>query len=253
MLPDMTASSDYNSFIGLLDTTHFGHDVLDVLTRCDKEDFIICFDDSIALWNDSPVIAKDCGDPCIYRGDVLTKITQFLVDKRSAVISFDAYQLCLAFCEIHDLQCAGIIDEPSDVVSYNRLGVDNNVDWHGIVAENSIISYIGGGTNSGNFCWRVEDGVGNLASYHVDLITVRHSDKHVGIFGAGLTQDIWMRSHAPNGSNIEPVLKLSQSIAISVDDSDVARFLGQVLGKIATNFTGSENDDLHIATLRIPA
>ena len=62
-----------------------------------------------------------------------------------------------------------------------------------------------------------------------------------------------MRSHAPNGSNIEPVLKFSQSIAISVDDGDVARFLGQVLGKIAANFTSSKNDDLHIATLRIPA
>ena len=43
------------------------------------------------------------------------------------------------------------------------------------------------------------------------------------------------------------------NIARIVDDGDVARFLGQVLGKVTANFTGPKDDDLHVATLRMPA
>ena len=57
---------------------------------------------------------------------------------------------------------------------------------------------------------------------------------------------------ALDGSNIEPVLKISQLIGVTIDNGNITGFFRQVLGKIGSNFTSTKDNDFH-ATLRIPA
>ena len=51
-----------------------------------------------------------------------------------------------------------------------------------------------------------------------------------------------MRRLPAYGANIKSILKLAQPIGIVVHDSNVARFLGQVLGQVAADFTGPEDN-----------
>ena len=54
-----------------------------------------------------------------------------------------------------------------------------------------------------------------------------------------------MRGHSANGANVESILEFAQTVAVDINLCDVAGFLGQVLGEVAADFTGTKDDDFH--------
>ena len=166
--------------------------MFDIASRGNEKDFIVCFNDSISLGYDGTILTKNGSHAGIDQRHVLAQIAKFLVYQWAAVVSLDANQLDLPVGKVHDLKCTGVIDKPTDIVGHDRLWINDDVNWHIVIAKDPAVPDIGGGSNPSNLGRRVEDGIGDLAGHHVDFVAVGDSNQHVSIFGTGLPEDIRM-------------------------------------------------------------
>jgi hypothetical protein len=90
----------------------------------------------------------------------------------------------------------------------------------------------------------VEDGVGDLAGHHVDLVDVGHRDDHVGVGGPCPLQHVRVRPVADDALDVEAVAQRLDQARGLVDDGDVI-VLRQALGNSPADLAGAADDDFH--------
>jgi hypothetical protein len=79
------------------------------------------------------------------------------------------------------------------------------------------------GANAADLLGGLEQGMGDAAGHHVDLIALRHGDDHVGILSAGELEYVWVRRLAGDHADVDVVFELTQALGVGVDDGNVVR------------------------------
>ena len=85
----------------------------------------------------------------------------------------------------------------------------------------------------------------DLAGDHVDLVGAGHRDQHVGIFAAGLTQNVGVGRGTDHRPDVETVLQFAQPLLVDIHDRDVVLFIGQMFGQRTADLTGTQNNNFH--------
>ena len=245
---DVAAAGDDHALVVVLKTTQFAHDGADVVLGCNKEHFVIGFDNGVAFRNDGAPATEDGRHTGVHIGHVFAQLAQLVADQWAAVISAHRHQLYPAAGKVHHLQGARVLNQATNIIGDYLLGADDHIDGQGVFVEQLFRpAGVVGGADTGNLGGGAEQGVGHLTGDHVHLVRVGYGDQHVGVFGAGLFQYRRVAAHAAHGADVEPVAELTQTLRIGVDDGDVVALVGQVFRQGAPHLTGTENNDLHVS------
>jgi len=105
----------------------------------------------------------------------------------------------------------------------------------------------------GNFCWSMEQGVGDLASDHIGFIAIGDSENHIRIFSPCPRQHTGVCRLPLHGAYIKPILYLSQQLGILIYNGNVIGFRSQIVCHRGADLTRTQNDYFHLFILPVEA
>jgi hypothetical protein len=190
------------------------------------------------------VLAEDGRDPGLHARTNPAQVPQLAADEGAAVIGADAHEGDPAPGEIQHLERTRMFDQALDLAGDDLLRRDQHVHGNGIAPEQSRMLVVVPCPCTRDPSLHVEQGRGDLAGHHVDLVRVGHGDQHRRIAGASRLQDRRIRAEADQ--HIHPQIRLQglQALPVAVDHRDLVSIGTQGLGQRITHLSGTENDDL---------
>ena len=171
-----------------------------------------------------------------------------ITDQWSAIIGLNHCQAHFALGKVHHLQGTRIFDQAIDIVDNQLFWRDEVVNGNrfGIKQFFSIANIVRR-ANTRNSVWRVEKRVCHLTGHHIGFVRTGYRNQHVGIVGARLTKNTWVRTMTLHHAQVKLVLQDAQTIAVGINNCDVVVFANQVFRQRSAHLSCTQNDNLHIS------
>ena len=244
---NVSAASNHDPAVGFVDGAQLRGYCLDILPGGDKKHLVVGLYHSQPFGNDGwRVLSENRSHPGIDVGHVVAYFLQLSANDGPTLDGAHGHQLYSPFGKVQYLQRSGVGNELLDVVGYQLLRADDDVDGDGTVFKQlpAALEVIRG-AYSGYFGGCSVQGKSHLTGEHIDLVRVGHRYQQIGIFSTRVQKRGRVCRISQHRTDIKPLLQRPQGGGLAVDNRNFVLLVSQLFRQGAPDLACAQDDNFH--------
>jgi hypothetical protein len=166
---------------------------------------------------------------------------------RAGLGAVDAEEMDLALGQLEHVERARRAQPAGNAAGDLKLGRDNDIDRQLVISVEAAPDrlQVAMMADTGDAPPHPEQGVGDLAGHHVDLVRAGDRNKHVGAARAGPLQSLGMRGVANHAAHVVALVRPPGRVRRAIQDGDIDAFGSEVARNGGTSLAGAADDHPH--------